>query len=58
MDKNTITGIILIFAIFIGFSIYNNRSNEEKSQDKMLGAEIKRIFSQMVNYKKRSNYVK
>lgn len=24
MDKNTITGIILIFAIFIGFSIYNN----------------------------------
>lgn len=24
MDKNTITGIILIFAIFIGFSIYNS----------------------------------
>ena len=24
MDKNTITGIILIFAIFIGFSVYNN----------------------------------
>jgi len=24
MDKNTITGIILIFVIFIGFSIYNN----------------------------------
>jgi YidC/Oxa1 family membrane protein insertase len=24
MDRNTITGIILIFAIFIGFSIYNN----------------------------------
>jgi YidC/Oxa1 family membrane protein insertase len=24
MDKNTITGIILIFAIFIGFSIYSN----------------------------------
>jgi YidC/Oxa1 family membrane protein insertase len=23
MDKNTITGIVLIFAIFIGFSIYN-----------------------------------
>jgi YidC/Oxa1 family membrane protein insertase len=23
MDKNTITGIILIFAIFIGFSVYN-----------------------------------
>jgi YidC/Oxa1 family membrane protein insertase len=29
MDKNTITGIILIFAIFIGFSIYNsNRMNK------------------------------
>lgn len=30
MDKNTITGIILIFAIFIGFSIYNgSRLNKE-----------------------------
>ncbi len=29
MDKNTITGLILIFAIFIGFSIYNgNRMNK------------------------------
>jgi YidC/Oxa1 family membrane protein insertase len=29
MDKNTITGIILIFLIFIGFSIYNgNRMNK------------------------------
>jgi YidC/Oxa1 family membrane protein insertase len=24
MDRNTITGLILIFAIFIGFSVYNN----------------------------------
>lgn len=24
MDKNTITGLVLIFAIFIGFSLYNN----------------------------------
>jgi CHASE3 domain sensor protein len=24
MDRNTITGIILIFAIFVGFSIYNS----------------------------------
>jgi YidC/Oxa1 family membrane protein insertase len=24
MDKNTITGIVLIFAIFLGFSMYNN----------------------------------
>jgi YidC/Oxa1 family membrane protein insertase len=30
MDRNTITGIILIFAIFIGFSIYNSsKSNKE-----------------------------
>jgi YidC/Oxa1 family membrane protein insertase len=30
MDRNTITGIILIFAIFIGFSVYNNsRSNKQ-----------------------------
>ena len=29
MDRNTITGIILIFLIFIGFSIYNtSRSNK------------------------------
>ena len=33
MDKNTITGIILIFAIFIGFSIYNgNRMNKSYKQ--------------------------
>jgi YidC/Oxa1 family membrane protein insertase len=30
MDRNTITGIILIFAIFIGFSIYNsNRAGKQ-----------------------------
>ncbi len=35
MDRNTITGIILIFVIFIGFSIYNtNRTN--KSFEKAL----------------------
>jgi len=25
MDKNTITGIVLIFLIFLGFSFYNNQ---------------------------------
>jgi YidC/Oxa1 family membrane protein insertase len=35
MDKNTITGIILIFAIFIGFSVYNN-SRKDKAYDKAL----------------------
>jgi len=35
MDKNTITGIILIFLIFIGFSVYNgHRSN--KSYEKIV----------------------
>jgi YidC/Oxa1 family membrane protein insertase len=33
MDRNTITGIILIFAIFIGFSIYNN-SHMNKGYEK------------------------
>lgn len=29
MDRNTITGIILIFAIFVGFSIYNNHQRNK-----------------------------
>jgi YidC/Oxa1 family membrane protein insertase len=29
MDRNTITGIILIFAIFIGFGIYNNSQSNK-----------------------------
>lgn len=29
MDKNTITGLLLIFAIFIGFTIYNTPSREQ-----------------------------
>ena len=36
MDRNTITGIILIFAIFIGFSIYNN-SRSNKGYEKAVG---------------------
>ena len=30
MDRNTITGIILIFAIFIGFSIFNNSQKNKE----------------------------
>jgi len=33
MDKNTITGLILIFLIFIGFSVYNN-SRQNKAYEK------------------------
>ncbi|MDX9772134.1 MAG: membrane protein insertase YidC [Bacteroidales bacterium] len=29
MDKNTITGIVLIFVIFLGFSLYNNNRTEK-----------------------------
>ncbi|MBE0668740.1 MAG: hypothetical protein IH593_13850, partial [Bacteroidales bacterium] len=35
MDKNTITGLALIFAIFFGFSIYNNQKT-----GKIFNAEI------------------
>jgi YidC/Oxa1 family membrane protein insertase len=37
MDRNTITGIILIFVIFIGFSIYNN-SRLNKTYEKAVAA--------------------
>ncbi len=39
MDKNTITGIILIFAIFIGFSIYNGSQRNKSYQKAILVAE-------------------
>lgn len=29
MDRNTITGLILIFAIFVGFSLYNNHKRDK-----------------------------
>jgi YidC/Oxa1 family membrane protein insertase len=29
MDKNTITGLLLIMAVFIGFSIWNSPSKED-----------------------------
>ncbi len=32
MDRNTIVGLLLIFAIFIGFTIYNQPSQEEKDR--------------------------
>lgn len=35
MDRNTITGLILIFAIFIGFSLYNN-NRLNKAFDKVV----------------------
>jgi len=40
MDKNTISGIILIFAIFIGFSIYNNSQRNNSYKKALAKAEL------------------
>jgi YidC/Oxa1 family membrane protein insertase len=40
MDKNTISGIILIFAIFIGFSIYNNSQRNKAFEKALSEAEL------------------
>jgi YidC/Oxa1 family membrane protein insertase len=39
MDRNTITGIILIFAIFIGFGIYNNSKSNKGYEKAVIVAE-------------------
>ncbi len=56
MDKNTITGIILIFAIFIGFSIYNsNRLNKgykeaiKAAETEVASGNLERARTQYVN---------
>jgi YidC/Oxa1 family membrane protein insertase len=39
MDKNTITGLVLIFAIFIGFSVFNSSRNKKAFSDTVKKAE-------------------
>ncbi|HEX2970100.1 MAG TPA: membrane protein insertase YidC [Bacteroidales bacterium] len=39
MDRNTITGLILIFAIFIGFSLYNNQRTNKAYENVVTQAE-------------------
>ncbi|NLA48900.1 MAG: membrane protein insertase YidC [Bacteroidales bacterium] len=39
MDKNTITGLVLIFLIFIGFSIYNNSRLNKEFEKALIAAE-------------------
>ena len=34
MDKNTLTGFVLIAAVLIGFSIYNQPSDEQLAQQR------------------------
>lgn len=40
MDRNTITGLILIFLIFIGFSVYNSSRTNKEIEKALAAAEI------------------
>jgi YidC/Oxa1 family membrane protein insertase len=40
MDRNTITGIVLIFLIFIGFSVYNNKQLNKSFEQAIAVAEL------------------
>jgi YidC/Oxa1 family membrane protein insertase len=56
MDKNTVTGIILIFAIFIGFSIYNNSRLNKAYKAAMAEAEASIAIGDSA--KAREDYIK
>ena len=56
MDKNTITGLVLIFAIFIGFSLFNSSRNKKayndaikKAEIEMAGGNLERARTEYVN---------
>ncbi len=49
MDKNTITGLILIFVIFIGFSIYNNNKLNKNYEKAVAVAEADYARGEMEN---------
>jgi len=40
MDRNTITGLVLIFLIFIGFSVYNNSRVNKAFKNSVASAEL------------------
>jgi YidC/Oxa1 family membrane protein insertase len=46
MDRNTIIGLVLIFAIFIGFTILNTPSKEELEQQKWVRDSIQMVRDQ------------
>lgn len=53
MDKNTIIGLVMIFAIFIGFTIYNQPSKEQlekiqQRRDSLALVQIKRDSARIV----------
>jgi len=56
MDKNTITGIILIFVIFIGFSIFNNSRLTKAYKTAMTEAEAS--LAKGDSAKAREDYIK
>jgi YidC/Oxa1 family membrane protein insertase len=56
MDKNTITGLILIFLVFIGFSIYNNnklnkgfKSAVAAAEEQVANGNLERARTEYVN---------
>lgn len=46
MDKNTIYGLVLIFALFIGFSLWQKPSDEELKQQKITQDSIAKVEKQ------------
>lgn len=61
MDKNTIIGLLLIFAVFIGFTIYNQPSKEEQERmqhqrDSLVVAQQQRADSMAVIMEQRAQY--
>lgn len=56
MDRNTITGLILIFAIFIGFSLYNNSRLTKAFDEKIAKGDS--LFRAGENEEARLEYLK
>ena len=61
MDKNTIIGLLLIFAVFIGFTIYNQPSKEEQERmqhqrDSLALVQQQRADSNAVIMEQRAQY--
>lgn len=58
MDKNTIIGLTIIFLILIGFSLYNQPSDEELAQQQRRRDSIERVRNQKELQEKKENEVK
>lgn len=46
MDKNTIYGLVLVFALFVGFTLWTKPSDEELKQQKMMQDSITKVEKQ------------